>query len=518
MPQLAQTFMWLDWLIVGVYMSVVIVIGVMVSRRGRGAGSDEMILAGRSMPMWAVAISVLATSQSAATFIGGPQQAYRGNLTYLLANLGGLLAVIIVAILFLPAYYRAGVSSVYELIGGKFGTVPQRMASGMFLIGRVFASGARLFIVALPVSLIAFGSVEPEALVTSILIVAVAAVTYTMAGGIRAVIWTDVIQAALYVTTIVLALVLLWQKLPLSITEMFDLLHTADGGSKLKLVDVEFGEDFLARPYTLPAIIIGLTLFNLAAFGTDQDLAQRMLTCRNARSAAWSAILSNIIGWPIVAMFLLMGVLLWIYFTQNVVDPGYTPDDSRTIFLNFILNDMPMGMRGLMLSGLFAASMSSLDSALNAMASSSVADFCRSPEQERNAARERIQMRVFTLIWAAALCGFAIVCVYWQRAGGQTIIDFALGVMVFAYAGLLGVFLTALLTATRGNAWSVCAGMLIGYVCVLLMQPFVMNEVSIWLGLESPLVIAFPWQMTFATLIAFIVCCLGKRRSEVTPT
>ena len=170
-----------DWAVVVLYLGVIVAVGLAARRRG-GTG-DDFFLAGRGMPMWAVSLSVLATALSAATFIGGPEQAYTGDLTYLATNVGALLAVIIVAVLFIPAYYRLGVTSVYGLLGRAYGPPARMAASVMFMIGRVFASGARLFMVALPFALVAFGSTRPAPLIASIVIIAAVAAAYTVGGG-----------------------------------------------------------------------------------------------------------------------------------------------------------------------------------------------------------------------------------------------------------------------------------------------------------------------------------------------
>ena len=512
----AASFHPLDWTVLAAYMLLVIAMGVFLGRKHRGA--DEFFLAGRSMPMWAVAISVLATSQSAATFVGGPQQAYDGNLTYFSANLGALLAVVLVAIFFIPAYYRRNVTSVYELIGHHYGATSQRLASGMFIVGRVFASGARLFIVAIPFALIAFGDISTRSMIGAIVIIAAAAAAYTLAGGIRAVIWTDVVQAIVYIACIVFALALVWQKIPLSFGEIIDTLRQGADGDKLTIVDFRLDSTKdLAKPYGFWAIIIGLTLFNLAAFGTDQDLTQRMLTCRSARHGSWSVIIANLIGWPVVFMFLCMGLLLYVYYQQPDVMGAaaveYQIDDTRKVFLEFILHEMPLGLRGLMLAGLFAAAMSSTDSALNAMASTTVADFYRPLAQNRgiDPADELKVARLAVLFWALVLGAFACFCVFWQKASGHTLIDFALGVMVFAYSGLLAVFCTALFTK-RGNAVSVAAALATGFLCVLLLQDFAWKHWALWFNIDFTL--AFPWKMLLATLLSFVVCCLGKRTTQ----
>ncbi len=513
MPRAEPAFAIADWIVLSGYLTVVVLLGVLVSRQ-KQAG-DEFFLAGRRMPMWAVSISVLATSLSAATFIGGPQQAFSTDLTYFSANLGGLIAVMIVAVLFVPAYYRHNVTSVYELLDHRFGGSARTAASGMFMLGRIFASGARLFMVALPFALIAFGDISQKSLITSILIIAVAATAYTSIGGIRAVIWTDVLQTVVVVGAVVIALCLLLRAIPLSASEIVDVLRRDAGGDKLKIIDLSTDP---SRKYTLWTAIFGVSLLNLAAFGADQDLTQRMLTCRSAKAGAWSVILSNILAWPVVFLFLCMGLLLYVYYQRPDVmggaAPEYVIDDSRKVFLEFMLTEMPAGVRGLMMAGLFAAAMSSMDSALNAMASTTVADFYR-PWRKRNHAayikgdrRELVVSRFAIVVWAMTLALFAIICVFWQKASGQTLISFALSVMTFAYAGLLGVFLTALLTQ-RGSERSALASLAVGFIAVLLMQDFLWTRWMPALGID--LTLAFPWKLLIATLLSFAVCCLGTR-------
>jgi len=186
-----------DWLALGVYAGVLALSGTWLGRR-RQSGADDYFLARRQMPAWAVAVSVLATSLSAATFIGGPEQAYRGNLTYLSSNIGAVIAALFVAGIMIPAFYRHRVATVYELLEFRFGKAARRAASAMFLIGRVFASGARIFIAALPASLILYGDLAPGHIATAIAALSLAGITYTLAGGVRSVIWSDVIQTAVF--------------------------------------------------------------------------------------------------------------------------------------------------------------------------------------------------------------------------------------------------------------------------------------------------------------------------------
>jgi len=524
----APAFSWIDWLVLAAYMLVVIGIGIGVSM-GR-TGRREYFLAGRSIPMWAAAVSVLATALSAATFIGGPQQAYRTNLTYFVANVGGLIAVLIAGIAFIPAYYRMQVTSIYEVLGRGMGPAAQRAASGMFMLGRVFASGARLFMVAIPFSYIAFNDIESGHLMLSIALIAVGATLYTMIGGIRAVIWTDVVQATVFVACVAIALLSIWSRIPASTAEVVDALRNTPlpdqpSVSKLTILD---GSLDPTRPYTIWAALIGWSLFNLAAFGTDQDLVQRMLTCRDGRRGTWSVIVSNFITWPVVGMFLVMGLLLYVFYQRpdlmGDAAPSYVIDDSRTVFLDFILHEMGPGMRGLMVAGLFAAAMSTLDSTLNALASTTITDFVRPflararprTAEPGDARVEAWLSRLFVLLWSIVLGTFACVCIVWQARSGMSLIDFALNVMLFAYTGLLAVFVAALFT-NRGNSWSAIAALATGFLTIVVIQTGVLDaalapalDASGW---SSTAELAIPWQMCVGVIISFAVVCCGRRRA-----
>ncbi|MCH2133822.1 MAG: hypothetical protein MK116_08740 [Phycisphaerales bacterium] len=503
-----ERFHLLDWAVVGLYLVVVVLVGAVMSRRKERG--DDFFLAGRSMPVWAVAISTLATALSAATFIGGPQQAYRGDLGYLTFKFAGLAAFIIVGFLFLPAIFRAGTPSVYGLVAQRLGPSAGASSAVMFGLGRLLASGARLFMTAIPFSLVAFGDATGWSLAFSILTVASVACVYTMLGGVRAVIWTDVLQACVLVGTVSIGLFLLWGKIDATPTEAWDTL--VDAG-KVQMLDWSFS---WTEPYTVWGAAIGMTLFLVAAYGTDQDMAQRLLTCRSPRKAAWAGIFSNLIGWPVTILFLGMGLLLWLEEQKHgPILPDLAKSGDRDIFLLFILRDLPTGIRGLMMAGLFAAAMSSLDSALNALAASTTADIIRPWRKARglpalDPTTETRWARKIILGWTIALAGFALMCAIWQSASGETLLDFALGVMIFAYAGLLGVFTTVLFTP-RGNATSAALALVVGMIVVLLLQPFAWNWWMPWFGGEDHLAPpAFPWRMTIATAIAFIVCVLGR--------
>ena len=529
------TLGWADWLTLAGYFFLLAASGFWVSRRTQNDASDYF-LAGRSMPAWAVALSVLATSQSAATFIGAPQSAYRGDLTYLSANIGQIIAAIVVALFFIPALYRCRAATVYELLEVRVGWTARAAASLTFMVGRVMASGARLFMGSLAGAMILFGDIEPAQVVVAIGVVTSIGIVYTLVGGVRSVIVTDVIQAVVYVGAAGAALAVLLLKIPVGLGQVLEALQSGmpDGASKLRVVDTAFGG--LDRTYTLWTALGGFALLNLGFYGTDQDAMQRMLTCRTAARGAWSMIGAVLAGIPVTLLFMFVGLLLWVFYTQpqlmGTVPPGLKSGGSAKIFLQFILREMPPGLGGLMLAGLMAAGLSSLNSALHALSSCLVGDFvvrCFSGVSSRR----QVVLGRLGVVLAGILVGlFAAVCAIWHHASDMALIDFALLVMTFAYAGLVAVFLTVLFTR-RGSSVSILAALAGGFLLVILMQPPIWevdcrllamaaervsaHRVADWFEDCADWKPAFPWQLVIATGIASVMCCAGRRPHEQTP-
>ncbi len=505
-----ERFAALDWAVLLTYLAGMLFVGLYFARRQKSLA--EFFLASRSVPVWAASLAIVATSVSAVTFLGAPEDAYRGNLTYLSLNIAALIAVVVVAVLFIPAFYGNHAATIYQLIGDRLGPGAQRATSAAFMGGRLLASGARLYVAAIPLSLLWYGDLEPGHLYRAILVITLIATLYTVSGGIHAVIWTEVPQAILFFAAAVAALVLLWMRIDLPASEMLAALREAkasDGSSKLTMLDTRW-DPMLA--FSLPSALLGFTLFNMAVYGADHDLAQRMLTCKTAVRGAWSAILSNIIGFVVALLFLAIGLLLFLYYqrpdlAQNA--PAAPPDDSRQIFLHFILTEIPSGLRGLMIAGVVAAAMSSLASSLSAMSSTLVCDFYK-PLRPNRPERDYVRAsRAAVLLWSVLLAAVACFCVAWQQASNESLLQFAIGVMIFAYAGLLAVFLTALLTR-RGNAASAAAALLVGALVVAALKfPNAFHLPERVLGL--PLRLSSGYQMLVATALAWLVCVSGRR-------
>jgi len=564
----------LDWVVVGGYLLLMLVSGIWFARR-EPSGAGEYFLANRRMPAWAVAFSVIASSLSVATFIGVPESVYKGNMTFMSTTLGSVIAVAVVAAFFIPAFYRANVTTVYGLLEQRFGPGTKRAASGAFMVGRLFASGARVYIAAIPLSMVLFGAhaaSSPMHLIASIALLSFVAVAYTLIGGIASVIWTDVLQTLVLVGAAIGAVLVLLHKIDLPLGEVWGVLQQPlpDGTTKTTLAraGLEAGKPMMgfdpSQTYTLLTAIFGFSLINMAAYGTDHDLAQRMLTCKSSLKgsrSAWSAILMSL---PITMIFMAIGALLFVFYKTGASARGEAPlaefAGGRQVFPAFILDEMPAGLKGLMLAGLFAAGLGSLNSAINAMAATFVSDFyipfksrsvrpgtcghcgfnragldavaicpeCGGASDASVSDRHYLGVsRLATAAWGVLIGGFAVLCIYWRKANPQTtLIDFALQVMTFAYAGLLAVFLCAIFTR-RGSNRSALGALVTGFGAIAAMQawPGIARQIGEWLDIpadEAPrlltLNLAYPWQMLIATTLAFAVCCLGRARAPAAPS
>ncbi|MBL0870160.1 MAG: sodium:solute symporter [Phycisphaerales bacterium] len=553
-----------DVVIVALYLGIILISGIWLARR-EPAGAEEYFLGGRRMPVWAVAISVVASSLSVATFLGVPQQAYSGNLTYLSTNIGGLLAVLVVAYFFIPAFYKHSCTSIYELLEHRFGPGAKQASSLAFMVGRLLASGVRVFIAAIPLAMVLFGidqSKEPGYIVGAIVILSAVAVGYTLIGGIASVIWTDVIQTVVLIIAVLAAVWVLLTRIEAPTTEIIHALQanaaatapgsasTAAQGSKLLIFD--FSTD-LTKSFTVLAAVVGWSLLNMASYGTDHDMVQRCLTCKSAIKGSRSVIIAIFSGIPVVALFMLIGLLLWVFYQRPDLTGGapITYDIAMTdrVFTTFILQELPAGLRGLMVAGIFAVALGSLNSAITAMAATSVKDFYAHAVPGKSDRHYMIAGRWATIGWGVALAGFACLCIVWQKYENRTLIDFALGVMTYAYSGLLAVFLSALFTK-RGSTASVIAALITGFLVVLYFNP------TFWVGMSKlipsivestrqtaqtlnpgkPVVVdaelikealpflklASPYHMLIATIAAFVVCQsvkgTGGRSLEKTKT
>ena len=503
----------IDWSIVALYVAAVIGAGVALSRRPTRS-MREYFLGGNQMSAWLVMLSVIATNQSAATFLGGPDYGFRGDYTYLASSAGAVLAAFFATRYLLTRFYELKVTTVYELLAVRYGEGAKRAAGAMYLVGRIFASGARVYIAATAVAMMLFFNIEPQSVILAICAIAVFSLGLTLVGGVRSVIWSDAGQFIVYFGAALIALFSLWSQLSLTPAEMIAALReTPDGVNKLVLFD--FSMDF-SKPFTLWAILTGVFLLNLGNFGLDQDTTQRLLTCRDANAGGRAMIASSLVAIPIVFVFVTIGQLLHLLYERpelmasaggGELMPEFN-GESITVFMSYILSEMPAGVRGLATAGIVAAAISTMNSGLSAMSSVLISDFYR-PWKEAAASVSPghyvLAGRCGMFIFAILLAAMAVLCFHWQRYTNMALLEFALAVMSFAYAGLIGVFFTAVFT-NRGSSLSVVAALVAGFATILVQQSYIVDSLGLWVQLKS---LSFPWQLLIGVGVSTIVCAAG---------
>ncbi len=469
-----QAYIW-DMIIVGVYFTLIIGIGLYASRGQKTM--ETYALGDRSMPWWAVLASILASEISAGTFLGTPGEGFaKQNFIYAQLVIGTILARLLVAAIFIKPFYQFKVVSIYEFLEIRFGQLTRRMASFVFLLTRSLASGSRIYVAAI-LLVFAWQIVHPEfrqlspeerftqelaIYAVSVVILTALTALYTTLGGIKAVVWTDMIQvslmfgAAIYVFFWLLGKTGGWDPFIATIKKpMF-----VDTGIRPQHGIGESVKYILEQEYTIWAALLGSIFTTLATHGTDQDMVQRMLTSKDAKRGQRAVILSGLVDLPVVVGFLAIGILIYRFYQQN---PAGAP--TNDVFAWFMLHDLSPGLRGLIAAGLFATAMGSLSTALNALATTFTKDWYVGVFRPQASSQEQMKAaRVSTMAFAAMLAVIGIGTAFLKLKNPELrIIPIVLGSFGYTYGSLLGIFLVGMLTrhrgTCRGNAIAMVAGL-----------------------------------------------------------
>ncbi len=513
----------LDGAIIIGYFTLIVGLGLYMGRNDESM--HDFALGGRKIPWWAVLASIVAAETSAGTFLGTPGEGYSlRNYTYLQLAFGTIIARVIIAFVFIKPYYDYNVYSIYEFLTVRFGTGSKNAASAVFLVTRVLASGTRLYVAAIILVLTyeLFTGARPDKhselliYVGAITLVVVLTAIYTTLGGIKAVIWTDLIQATIMLGSALAAIWLLYRAIPGGIDTITARLS---GPHDLQVIDsgIEAGKSFwqnvkgiLESEYTMFAALLGSTFTTMATHGTDQDMVQRMLTAKDIKRSRLSLILSGLADIPIVVIFLTIGVLLWVFY-QAQPDPNL-PKKTNEIFSYYILNGLPPGMRGLLIAGIFATAMGSLSTALNALATSYTRDwhepyFAKTRGDAASLRTVRWATVVFSVLMIVVAAGTAYFVII---RPDKRIVPIALGIFGYTYGSLLGVFLVGMLTKKRGNDFGNLLGMILGFIAVAILSGLP-NDLAQLFGRKLYAqpdwlpVIEFPWRILFGTIVTFSV-------------
>jgi SSS family solute:Na+ symporter len=471
----------LDLIVIVAYLVIVAAIGLKLS--GRQKSATDYFVGERNLPWWAVAFSIIATETSTLTVISVPGVAFLTGLSYVELAIGYILGRVLVAFVLLPLYFKGKFRSAYEYLGERFGPNLHGLASLAFLITRLLAEGVRLFASAIPIKLL-LGELGVDVSYFAIIAVLTAiTLVYTYIGGIKAVIWTDVIQMSLYVGGALLCVIVL-----LSWTGLGGLGKAEEGG---RLLLLDFHSNILTNPYAALTAIVGGAIFAMASHGSDQLIVQRVLSTRSLRDGQKAMIGS---GCGVLVQFLLfslVGALLWVHSGgQSIAQLGL--DTTDQLFPRFILDELPAGVSGLLIAGILAATMGSLSAAINSLSNSTVIDLVRTFYRRPLSDEALLKVaRASTVVWAV---GFVVFASMFQDTKSQVIV-IGLSITGYTYGALLGAFLLGILVKAAREPEAIVA-----FLVTVAVMAYVVLDVKI-----DGLAIAFPWYVPMGVAITLIV-------------
>jgi len=498
-----NNFTWLDVLVLVAYLGGVTALGMYFGRKQRNA--TDYFVASHSIPWWALMLSIVATETSALTFISTPGLAYgstagTGNLGFLQIVAGYIIGRIVVASVLLPRYFKGRMVTAYALLEQRFGIETRRFTSIVFMVTRGLADSVRVFATAIPIALIITPTVQNKAFVmpSAILILGALTVLYTYKGGMKAVVWTELLQASVYLLGALSAIVILGLSVDGGWSSIFSQVAAAD---KLQVIDTYVGLD---RAHTIWAGLIGGAFLAMASHGTDQLIVQRLLSAKNLRDGQKAIIGSGIVVFIQFALFLFIGLGLWAFY-QGRLFPA-----TDQIFPTFIIDRMPPGLVGLIIAAVVAATMSTHSGAINSLAAATTHDIYLPLTKRAADAPETLKMgKLFALVWGTVLTLGALL---FPQESNTPVVVVALGIASFTYGGLLGGFFLGVFWA-RANQRDAIIGMSVG-IAAMSFVVFARQLGSWFPVLADPLApfasIAWPWYVLIGTSITMTTGILSS--------
>ena len=530
-----EWFSYVDLAVLIGYLAITTWIGHKMS--GKQSTISDFFAGGKSLPWWAVSGSIIATEISGVTFIGVPGGvlAAQGNFTYMLWGIGSIMGRVIVGLVFVKVFYEDEIYSPYDYMGRRIKPELKKLATVFFTIGSILGQSVRVLVAAIPLRIVTGLGFEE-----CILIIGVFAIAWTLMGGMRTVIWTDVMQFGLF--TLGGLITLFW------ISNSVDggwsaIWNVASENGKTKTWDAEFGLSQQFQ-FTFWVAIIAVPFQNVTAFGVDQLNAQRMFCCRDAGDAK-KAIIWSSVGQALTYLMLLVGAALFAFYYINppegeiaaklafqsgeeaaTLAQGGTPKKPDLVFPIWIVTELPEGLKGLILAGVFAAAISSLDSILAALSQTTIS-LLYHPENNRSLDQSTLvrKSRYWVVIWGVLLTGFTFLMNYIQEELKISVLPLAFGMTTYTMGPLLGMFLCALIG--KGNFRGILIGAVISFFITMFLRMDVWillesKEISIqWLanlpsydlneeGKVVPLIASF-WMWPLGTLITFFGGQIGAR-------
>jgi SSS family transporter len=473
---------WIDIAVIVAYLAAITWFGAQFRSSQRTL--RDYFLGGKTVPWWAIALSIVSAETSTLTVIGTPPLAFRGNYAFLQLVLGYLLGRLVIVTFFLPAYFRGEMYTAYELMHVRFGERIRRLTAAAFLVLRALAEGVRVFAVSIVISIV-IGAGETA----SIAVILCLTLFYTYEGGLTAVIWTDVVQMLLYVAGAIVSLVLLLHQIP---GGWGHVAAVAGPLGKLQVFDFRLAAPgvFFARTYSFWAGILGGCFLTTASHGTDQLIVQRLLAARDCGQSQAALLASWVVIFVQFTLFLAIGTCLFVVYREQ---GQAAPTVLDRLYPLYIWQSLPAGVAGLVMAAILAAAMSNLSAALNSLASTTVLDLWKPLVALKGSASDAVWLarsRYATVAWGIVLMGVALLARQWGN-----VLQAGLSIASIVYGSLLGVFLLGLFTRRVGEVAAMC-GMSVGLVLLL------------YVRFGTP--IAFTWYVMIGASATFATAVLAS--------
>jgi len=469
-----------DWVVIFVYLAGIILLGVWFGKDQRN--TRDYFLGSRNIPWWGIGLSIVAAETSALTIIGVPAQAYAGNMALMQVIIGYVVARVILAVVMVPHYFKGEIYSPYQLLEGAFGPSARRTASAFFLIMETLAAGVRVYVACIPIQLMLGIPILP-----SILLFISLSLLYTYIGGVKAVIWTDAVQFGLFLTGGLYTIFYIPSLIDGGWTTV---LSEAAAGGRTHWLNTQFS---WAAPINIWMGVIGGTVMVMSSHGAEQLIVQRVLACKNVADGRKALILSAALVFPLFLIFLAVGAMLWVYyqhFSFAIPLPESRPGIKSNDFIYpiFMITAVPHVLKGFLIVAILSAAMSSVSSALTALASVSTMDIIK------NALKVKRDDEFFlrfskrsTIFWAIALIGVA----YLSREV-TFVLDAAFSLRGLTSGALLGSLLLTVIWK-RANPFPVIVGM------------FAALAVMITIQIRFKDYVFWPWYTLIGTIVAMSV-------------
>jgi len=487
-----------DLAVILAYLAGITLFGAQFRRGQRNL--RDYFLGGRTAPWWAISLSIVSAETSTLTIIGTPPLAFGGNLGFLQIVLGYLLARIVISVLLLPHYFRGEMFTAYELMRRRFGERVRKVTASIFLVTRALAEGVRVFAISLVIFIILeafyqkFDFSPNTGEIVSIVLIVLLTLFYTFEGGMTAVIWTDVVQMTLYVVGAVASFIVILGRISGGWEHVA---AVANAAHKFTVFDFRFSPtlEFFSRTYSFCPRVAGGCFLTTATHGTDQLMVQRLLSARDERQSRGALMASWFVIFIQCTLFLLIGVLLYVYYTDNQLAP---PAQRDRIYPEFVWHSLPTGLAGLIIAAILAAAMANLSAALNSLASTTVVDFYRARVKGISEEASLKLARWATVAWGIVLLAIAIAARH-----SKSVFEAGLTIGSIPMGALLGVFLLGVLT-TKPRELAALLGVLAGLAVVL------------YVHFYTP--IAWTWYVLIGTAVTFatgiLVSLFQSRKTE----